>query len=183
MHHSGNIRHITPYLTTVSPAQIREIIGAAFLILETTGCTIEHTGARDRLVAVGAVTEGNRVTVPRHVVQKALATVPKGFMMFNRDGEPAMDLTSGKSYFGSSTASPNQRHALDQQRKPTRLEDIRWGAQVADALENLDFVMPFGSAQDVPATSGDLYEFDTVVRHTSKPVFFCGYSSKGVEYI
>ncbi|MCG8616071.1 MAG: trimethylamine methyltransferase family protein, partial [Desulfobacterales bacterium] len=30
---------------------------------------------------------------------------------------------------------------------------------------------------------GDLYEFDTVVRHTSKPVFFCGYSSKGVEYI
>ncbi len=43
--------------------------------------------------------------------------------------------------------------------------------------------MPLGSAQDVPAASGDLFEFETVVRNTVKPIFFCGYSSKGIEYI
>lgn len=183
MLHAGYTGHITPFLTTVSQGQIDEILGAAYLILEQTGCTVDHPGALDLLSAAGAGVDGNRVTVPRHVVETAIASAPKGFVMYNRQGEPVMDLTGNKSYFGSSTASPNQRHALDQQRKPTQLEDIEWGARVADALPNLDFVMPFGSAQDVPANSGDLFEFETVVQNTVKPVFFCGYSSKGVRYI
>lgn len=183
MLHAGQTSHITPFLTTVSQSQIDEIMGAAYIILEQTGCTVGHPGALELLADAGARVDGDRVTVPRHVIQNAIASAPKGFVMYDRKGRPVMDLTGNKSYFGSSTASPNQRHALDQQRKPTRLEDIEWGARVADALPNLDFVMPFGSAQDVPANSGDLFEFETVVRNTVKPVFFCGYSSKGVRYI
>ncbi len=180
---AGFSGHTTPYLTTVDPAQIREIINAAFIILERTGCTVDHPGAIDLLKKAGAWVDGNRATVPRHAVEKALAMAPKGFVMYNRKGQPVMDLSGNKSYFGSSTASPNQRHALDQERKPTTLQDIGWGAKVADALENLDFVMPFGTAQDVPALCGDLFEFETVVQNTTKPVFFCGYSSKGLDII
>ncbi len=57
------------------------------------------------------------------------------------------------------------------------------GAKIADALDNIDFVMPFGSAQDIPGNSADLCEFETAVQNTVKPIVFCGYSAKGVEFI
>ncbi len=115
---AGNINHITPFLTTVSQSQVEAIMGAAYLILEQTGCTVDHPLALKLLSDAGARVDGNRVTVPRHVIQNALALAPKGFVMYNRDGQPAMDLTGNNSYFGTSTASPNQRHAWNISENP-----------------------------------------------------------------
>ncbi len=183
MLHAGYSSHTAPTLKTITDDQIHEIKQAAFLILERTGCVVSHEGALKLLKEAGAQVKDELVYVPRYLIEEALRTVPKGFTLYNRDGEPALDLSCQKSYFGSSTASPNQRHALKKEILPTTLEDIAWGARVADALPNLDFVMPFGSAQDIPGDAGELYEFETVVQNSSKPVFFCGYSSKGVELV
>ena len=183
MPHAGYSSHTTPFLTTITDDQIHEIKQAAFLILERTGCIVNHEKALGLLIEAGAHVKGEQVYVPRYLIESALAQVPKGFTLYNRDGKPALDLSCRKSYFGSSTASPNHRHALEKDIRPTGLSDIAWGATVADALPNLDFVMPFGSAQDVPGDAGELYEFETVVQHTSKPVFFCGYSARGVDLV
>ncbi len=183
MLHAGYSSHTAPSLKTITDDQIHEIKQAAFLILERTGCVVNHKGALKLLNEAGAHVNKEQVYVPRHLIEAALRTVPKGFTLYDRDGSPALDLSCRKSYFGSSTASPNHRHALKKDIRPTTLEDIAWGARTADALPNLDFVMPFGSAQDVPGDAGELYEFETVVQNSSKPVFFCGYSSKGVELV
>ncbi|MCP4719061.1 MAG: hypothetical protein GY860_06345 [Desulfobacteraceae bacterium] len=183
MLHAGYSSHMAPILKTISDDQIHEIKQAAFLILERTGCVVNHRGALKLLKEAGAHVKGEQVYVPRHLIEEALRTVPKGFTLYDREGTPALDLSCRKSYFGSSTASPNHRHALKKDIRLTTLEDIAWGARTADALPNLDFVMPFGSAQDVPGDAGELYEFETVVQNTTKPVFFCGYSSKGVELV
>jgi trimethylamine--corrinoid protein Co-methyltransferase len=66
---------------------------------------------------------------------------------------------------------------------PTTLKDIERAARVADALPHIDWVMPFGSAQDVPGEIAEVYEFDAVVRNTTKPIAFCGYSGKGVARV
>ncbi len=183
MLHAGYSSHMAPFLRTITDDQIHEIKQAAFLILEHTGCTVSHKEALGLLKAAGAHVKGEQVHVPRYLIEDALTKVPKGFTLYNRKGEPALDLSCRKSYFGSSTAAPNNRHALEKKIKPTTLTDIAWGAKTADALPNLDFVMPFGSAQDVPGEAGELYEFETVVQNTTKPIFFCGYSSKGVELV
>ncbi len=183
MLHAGYSSHMAPILKTISDDQIHEIKQAAFLILERTGCIVNHKGALKLLKEAGAHVKGEQVYVQRHLIEEALRTVPKGFTLYDREGTPALDLSCRKSYFGSSTASPNHRHALKKDIRLTTLEDIAWGARTADALPNLDFVMPFGSAQDVPGDAGELYEFETVVQNTTKPVFFCGYSSKGVELV
>jgi len=183
MPHAGYSSHSAPLLKTITDDQIYEIKQAAFLILERTGCQVGHDKALKLLKDAGAFVKGERVFVPRYLIEDALATVPKGFVLYNRDGEPALELSGRKSYFGSSTGSPNQRHALEKDRRITTLQDIAWGAITADALPNLDFVMPFGSAQNVSGHVADLYEFETVVQHTTKPIFFCGYSGKGVELV
>jgi trimethylamine--corrinoid protein Co-methyltransferase len=54
---------------------------------------------------------------------------------------------------------------------------------VADALPNIDWVMPMGSSQDVHPVAADVYEFEAVVTNTTKPIVFIGYSPRGVELV
>jgi trimethylamine--corrinoid protein Co-methyltransferase len=135
------------------------------------------------LKQAGCVVNDELVKVPQHVVQACLATTPKGYTIYSRDGQRAMEVEGRKSYYGTSTASPNTKDALTGEIHPTLVADIEMGAKVADALENIDWVMPMGSVQDVPPTVADLYEFEAVVTHTTKPFVFIGYTPQGVELV
>jgi len=163
--------------------QIWEIKRAALDVMFTVGFKVLHAGARKMLKQAGAVVKDEMVRVPEFIVEQCLLTAPKGFTVFDRNGQRALEVEGRKSYFGTSTASPNTKDAVTGEIHPTRVADIAIGAQVADALENIDWVMPMGSAQDVPALAADLYEFEAVVTHTTKPVVFIGYSPRGTELV
>jgi trimethylamine--corrinoid protein Co-methyltransferase len=183
MIHSGATEKRNAFLTLLSADQIREIRRAAFDIMHTVGFKVLHAGARKMLRQAGAVVKDETVKVPEFIVHECLRTVPKGFTVFDRGGARAMEVEGRKSYYGTSTASPNTKDALTGEIHPTRVTDIATAAKVADALENIDWVMPMGSSQDVPALAADLYEFEAVVTHTVKPVVFIGYSPRGTELV
>jgi len=164
-------------------AQVRAIKRAALDILEHTGCTILHQGARALLKQAGALVKEERVKVPQHIVEECIRLAPKGFVIFDRDGNRAMEVEGRKSYYGTSTASPRTRDAFTGKIRETLVADIAFGAKVADALPNIDWVMPMGSSQDVPALAADVHEFEAVVTNTTKPVVFIGYSARGSERV
>ena len=139
------------FFRVLSDDQVWEIKQAAFDILEKTGCEVLHAGALELLKQAGAVVKDERVWVPRHIVEECVRTAPKGFTIYDRDGNRAMEVEGRKSYYGTSTASPNTRDAFSGEIRETRVADIALGAKVADALPNIDWVMPMGSSQDVPA--------------------------------
>jgi trimethylamine--corrinoid protein Co-methyltransferase len=180
---SSFVQNRSPVFRVLSDDQIWEIKQAAFDILEKTGCDVRHEGALELLKKAGAKVEGEHVKVPRHIVEACVRTAPKGFTIYDRDGERAMEVEGRKSYYGTSTASPNTRDALTGQIRETRVADIALGAKVAHALPNIDWVMPMGSSQDVPALAADVHEFEAVVTSTSKPIVFIGYSPRGVELV
>jgi len=163
--------------------QIWEIKRAAVDVMFHVGFKVLHDGARKMLKQAGAVVKDERVKVPEFVVEQCLRTAPKGWTVFDRQGRRAMEVEGRKSYFGTSTASPNTKDALTGDIHPTRVADIAVAARVADALENIDWVMPMGSAQDVPALAADLHEFEAVVTNTTKPIVFIGYSPRGTELV
>jgi trimethylamine--corrinoid protein Co-methyltransferase len=167
----------------LSDDQVWEIKQAAFEVLEKVGCQILHEGARKLLQDAGAWVEGDIAKVPRYIVEEAVRTAPKGFTIYSRSGERALEVEGRKSYYGTSTASPNTKDALTGEIHETRVADIALGAKVADALPNIDWVMPMGSAQDVPPTAADVYEFEAVVTNTTKPIVFIGYTPRGVELV
>jgi trimethylamine--corrinoid protein Co-methyltransferase len=171
------------FFRVLSDDQIWEIKRAAFDILEKTGAKILHQGARDMLKQAGAIVKDDIVKVPEYVVQECLRTAPKGFAIYDRNGNRALEVEGRKSYYGTSTASPNTRDALTGEIHETRVVDIARGARIADALPNIDWVMPMGSSQDVPAVAADLYEFEAVVTNTTKPIVFIGYSPRGMELV
>ena len=181
MIHSAFTEWQSPFLKVLNDDQIYEIRQAAFSILEHVGCKIMHAGARKMLADAGAIVEDEIVKLPRYIGEQCLATCPKGFRIYDRDGKNYLEVESSKTFYGTATASPNTKDAVTGEIHETRVKDIEYGARVADACENIDWVMPFGSSQDVPPVAADLYEFEAVVKNTTKPIVFCGYSSKGVE--
>ena len=94
-----------------------------------------------------------------------------------------MDVEGRNSYYGTSTASPNTKDALTGEYHETRVADLALAAKVADALDNIDWVMPMGSIQDVPAFAADLHEFVATASNTIKPIVFLSYSPEGMELI
>ena len=171
------------FFRVLSDDQIWEIKRAAFDILEKTGARILHKEARDMLKKAGAIVKDEVVRIPEYVVQECIRTAPKGLTIFDRNKKRALEVEGRKSYYGTSTASPNTRDAITGEIHETRVEDIARGAMVADALPNIDWVMPMGSSQDVPAFAADLHEFEAVVKNTTKPLVFIGYSKGGFELV
>jgi trimethylamine--corrinoid protein Co-methyltransferase len=180
---SSFVENRSIFFRVLSDDQVWEIRQAAFDILEKTGCRIIHEGALRLLKQAGAVVRGERVWVPRHIVAECLRTAPKGITIYDREGRRALEVEGRKSFYGTSTASPNTRDAFSGEIRQTRVADIALGAKVADALPNIDWVMPMGSSQDVPALAADVHEFEAVATHTTKPVVFIGYSPRGVELV
>ena len=167
----------------LSDDQIWEIRRAAFEVLEKVGCQVLHEGAIKLLKEAGAVVKADIVKIPQFIVAECLRTTPKGFTIYDRVGNRALEVEGRKSYYGTSTASPNTRDVFSGSIRETRVADIALGAKVADALPNIDWVMPMGSSQDVSPFSADLHEFEAVVTNTAKPIVFIGYTARGVELV
>lgn len=163
--------------------QIWEIRQAAFEVIEKSGFRCLHEEAKKMLAASGAWVKDDIVKIPRFIVEGCLATVPQGWTIYDRNGNRAMEVEGRKSHYSTSTASPNTKDALTGEYHETRVADIAIGAKVADALPNIDFVMPMGSSQDVDGNVADLYEFEAVVTNTTKPMVFIGYTPTGCKYV
>ena len=163
--------------------QIAELTKAAMEILEKVGYKVLHAGARKILQSAGATVDGEIVKLPEFMVRQCLSTAPKGWTIYDRNGHRALDVEGRKSYYGTSTASPNTKDALTGEYHETRVEDLALAAKVADALDNIDWVMPMGSVQDVPNKSAELHEFVAAVSNTTKPIVFLSYSPRGMELV
>jgi len=173
----------SPHFRMLNEDQVERIKRTAFAVLEKVGFKVLHEGVRDMMKSAGAIVQGESVKVPEFIVQGCLDTAPKGWILYDRLGNRAMDISGRNSFYGTSTASPNTKDALTGEYHETRVRDLALAARVADSLENIDWVMPMGSAQDVPAISADLHEFYATATNTTKPIVFLAYTPRGTEMI
>ena len=172
-----------PHFRMLTSDQVDGLIFAAYEILDKVGIKVLHDKARQMLADAGARPTGEIVRVPEHIVRDCLARAPKGWAVYDRNGNKAMDLRGRNSYYGTSTASPTTKDALTGEYHETRVKDLERGALIADALDHIDWVMPMGSVQDVPSIAAELHEFVATVCHTTKPVVFLSYSPRGMELV
>ncbi len=172
-----------PFFRLLTDDQIAELTKAALEILEKVGFKVLHAKARKLLESAGAFVDGEMVKIPEVIVRHCLASSPKGWTIYDRNGNRALEVEGRKSYYGTSTASPTTKDALTSEYHETRVADLALAAKVADALANIDWVMPMGSVQDVPSTAAELHEFVATVSNTTKPIVFLAYSPRGMEIV
>ncbi len=153
--------------------QCERLYAGVLAILERTGIELYEQSAIDLFKKAGAkVSDGNRVRIPSSLVEQALQTVPKELTLYNRYGEPAMHLKGPVSYYGPGSDCLYVIDHRTGQRRKSVVQDIVEGMTVADALENVDFVMCMFMPWDVDERMIDRYAMASMLKNTSKPLLY-----------
>jgi trimethylamine--corrinoid protein Co-methyltransferase len=161
-------------LNPLSESDIDALHEAAVEVLRDPGARITTEAARELLLANGATQIGeDTISIPADLVDQALSTAPKTFWMYDRNGEPKLELGAGNVYAGAGVTNLNY---LDP--RTLKVEEFTLGftaesALLADALPNIDFVATPGVTRpgpELPLHVVNQEEFLAMVTNTTKPL-------------
>jgi trimethylamine--corrinoid protein Co-methyltransferase len=175
--------HQTPQFRVLSDQQIEKVYLAMLECLNRTGIEVHNAEARELLAAAGARVDDKRVCIPPHIIQDAVAAVPRSFTLWGRDGEHHIQVVPDRVYFGPGLTNTYFVDPETGERRKVRRGDPGLTARVCDALENLDYVMGLGLISDVTPSLAPVYEYAEMVANTVKPVLPWAYSADHVSDI
>jgi len=154
---------------------------ASLTIMEEVGLKIQGERTLSLLSDHGARVERDGLTrIPAELVEQSLAKVPGEFMLYDRDGAPALKVNSDSIYFGTHAdqleiIDPFSGVARQFLRKDTELM-----ARLSDYLPNIDFLLAVGLDADVPAGIQSQVTFLQTVKHCRKPINFSSNDVQGL---
>ncbi len=163
----------TPRFRKLSDDQVERLHHASLEILDRTGVCLYEPEALTLLQRKGLkVEEGNRVRIPPGLVEWALSIAPKRTVICDRHGRRVMPLERNNVFFGPGSDCPNVIDVRTGERRRGTLQDIVDATRVCDALPNIDFLMSFCIASDVPAEVSDRYQMRAMLMNSTKPILF-----------
>ena len=158
------------YLSGEDTLRIHEY---ALEVLEKTGVKLEHKEARKLLLDAGGKEDGDRVLIPRKLVEEMLEYNISEVSMHDRNGKPAMLLAAdGKTHYGSGSDALYQIDIETNEKRFSTLQDIGNNIRLLDKLDMFDFVMSTGVPQPGEVPKELLYKrvFETMANNTTKPI-------------
>ena len=159
-------------LTLFSREDLDLIHSQTIEILEKLGVTIKSEIASKLLTDSGAEIDQKRGTVkiPEALIDMALKNAPKNITLYGRNPQHDIQLESGISHFGLGLNAQQVIDLETGERRFSTKEDVGRMARLADALPNIDFVVPLGSALDKPKSRQDMHELDALLNNTEKHI-------------
>jgi trimethylamine--corrinoid protein Co-methyltransferase len=158
-------------LQSLSEGQLDQLQAATLQILEEVGVRFPSEKALAVFADYGAQVDHNTqiVKIPRDLVHKAMATVPRYFQVGARDPACDFHLEDGTTYFTTDGCGVETVDFETRQRRPSCKADVGHMARVADYLSSIAFYWPMVSAQDYGKTA-PLHELDASWNNTVKHV-------------
>lgn len=172
-----------PTLHVLSDDLIARIVDEAKRVLAETGMEIRGPEMRRRLIEAGLPTDasGSRVLFPRDVVERALATAPASFQLFDRDGNPHADLGGDRVHFVPGSSGLKW---LDHRTGEVRLAnstDFAEYIRLADGLEHIAYLATaFSTNADIEAQVSDAWRLYLTLTNSKKPVVSGAFTEHGV---
>jgi trimethylamine--corrinoid protein Co-methyltransferase len=158
-------------LQSLSEEQLDQLQAATLQILEEVGVQFPSEKALAIFADHGAQVDRNTQTVkiPRDLVRKAMATVPRYFQVGAREPSCDFHLEDGVTYFTTDGCGVETVDFETRQRRPSCKADVGHMARVADYLSSIAFYWPLVSAQDYGKTA-PLHELHASWNNTVKHV-------------
>jgi len=155
----------------LSDEQLDQMQEATLQILEDVGVRFPSEKALAMFADHGAQVDRDTqiVKMPRDLVFKALATVPRYFHVGARDLTCDFDLEDGVTYFTTDGCGHETVDFETRQIRPSCKEDVERMARVVDYLPSLAFYWPMVSAQDY-GRMAPLHELDASWNNTVKHI-------------
>lgn len=164
----------------LSEEQCRTIHEACLEILERIGVRLKLKEAVDLLKKAGAkVIDDNVVRIPPRLVDRALTTAPKRVTLYDRHGNPAMEVEGHRCFYGPGSDCLNIIDHRGEIRRDPVIQDVIEGTILCDYLKNIDFVMSMVLPKDVNQTTADRYQMEAMLNHTTKPIIYVTYELGG----
>ena len=171
-----------PSLNVLSADLIERILDEAMGILATVGMEVRGPVMRQRLIDAGLPTDpAGRVLFPRDVVERAIASAPSSFLLYDRDGDPHADLGGDRVHFvpGSSGL-----RVLDHRTGEARLADstdfVEY-VRLADGLKHIAYLATaFSTNNDIEAQVSDAWRLYMCLTNSKKPIVSGAFTEHGV---
>jgi trimethylamine--corrinoid protein Co-methyltransferase len=172
-----------PTLNILSDELIGRILAEAKRIMAEVGMEICGPRLRQRLLDHGLKTDesGERVLFPADVIDRAIASAPKSFTLYDRDGRPHAEIGGYNVHYvpGSSGLK-----IMDHRNGETRLAnstDFVEYARLCDGLEHIAYLATaFSTNADIEAQVSDAWRLYMAMVNSKKPVVSGAFGEHGV---
>ncbi|HOL18101.1 MAG TPA: trimethylamine methyltransferase family protein [Bacillota bacterium] len=158
-------------LSFLSMEEIERIHEASLAVLEKTGIIVHSENVCKLLAQNGASVDGNRVKIPRAMVEETMTKINHEVFLAARD--PAHDLRlpgPGRPFNTTSGYSPFVRDLEYGLTRPSTSHDLKQFALVGDYLEAVAFFWPIVMPGDEPAALEELCALDISFKNLCKHV-------------
>src|SRR5829696_8071542 len=171
-----------PTLNVINPELCARVIAEAKRIMAETGMDIRGAEMRRRLLEHGLkTTSDGRVLFPPQIVEQAIASAPKSFTLYNRDGLPHAELGGNNvHYVPGSSGLKILDHRTGETRQSNSTDFIEY-ARLCDGLEHIAYLATaFSTNQDIEAQVSDAWRLYMLLTASKKPMVSGAFSEHGV---
>ena len=183
--HAGKRTNSGLKLEVFTPDELEELHLSTLEVLSETGVYVPAPQAQEIFAKGGALVNSKTgvVRIPAFLVEECLRTAPPKFVAHGRTPKDDVVMEGNRTYFtnfaeGITIADPYTGDLRD-----TTLKDVADLTRVIDSLPAIDIVLRAVNAHNVPQELNQLYNFEAVIKNTSKPISMGPGSLKQAEYI
>ncbi len=174
-----------PQLRVVPDHLIGPILTEAQAILAEIGIEVCGARLRQRLLDHGlklarTADDAERVLFPPEVVARAIATAPKAFPLYDRDGTPYTELGGDKVHFVPGSSGLNVLDHRTGEIRPATTRDFIEYVRVADGLKNIGYLATAFSTNDIEPMVSDAWRLYLALTNSVKPIVSGAFSEHGV---
>ncbi|HWQ13344.1 MAG TPA: trimethylamine methyltransferase family protein [Roseiflexaceae bacterium] len=174
-----------PSLRIMSEDLIVRVLDDAKRILAEVGVEVRGPALRRRLLELGleardTVGDGERMLFSPEVVDRALASAPREFTLFTRDGAPHAALGGDRVHFvpGSSGLKILDHRSGETRHANTR--DFVEYVRLCDGLEHIAYLATAFSTNDIEPQVSDVWRLYLALLNSRKPIVSGAFTEHGV---
>ncbi|MEJ2747174.1 MAG: trimethylamine methyltransferase family protein [Anaerolineae bacterium] len=170
-----------PFLHLLTPDQIDHILTEAKRLLHEIGVEVRGPALRQRLLDGGVEWDENgRFRFPPDVVDKAIATTPRHFDLYDRDGNRHARLGGQKVHFVPGSSGLKLLDHRTGEVRPAQTADFVRYVRLADGLEHIAYLATAFSTNDIPADVSDAWRLYLCLTNSIQPVVSGAFTEHGV---
>ena len=163
---------VKPRITVLNQGQIEQVHEYSLKILASTG--IQVVSKRAREIFAGAAgreaVKGDRVRIPRELVEWALKNAPAAIDVYNRSGDLAFCLGNDRPRFGIGVTNLYYQDPETDRVVPFTRKHMADSVRLGHALPHYDVVSTVGILQDISPEIADIYATLEMAANTVKPL-------------
>ncbi|MBK8047349.1 MAG: trimethylamine methyltransferase family protein [Anaerolineales bacterium] len=170
-----------PKLSVADDRLLDRIIDEARSILATTGMEIRGPQLRQRLLDAGLpVAADGRILFPADVIDRALASAPRAFKLYNRDGDLQADIGDDRVHFTPGSSGLKVQDHRTGATRHARTADFAEYVRLVDGLDNIPYLATAFSTEDIEPNISDAWRLYLCLTNSKKPVVSGAFTEHGV---